>query len=293
LLVQERKISEELKNLLALEKGKVEKLDQELAKSKETTCSLKGSIVTLQGQHDVLLKTHQDLEVQFDALWSSTSKTTTNNEASKSQVSVETCDEQIAQENDHLKREVKKLELEVNKLKKKAKVQPPQDNHNNMVKKVEKEKPASKIASQPPKKQVQKEKDEKVEYARSVFLNARRPHIKSGIGYKNGDKHNSRVNTKGQEFIKFIKANVQQEEKQSIKTTNNVSYSYANASHVSHMPYHDFYASYVLMRNKIDKIIALHLGLHHKRSKTCVWVPKCLVTNLRGPNQTWVPKTKA
>jgi hypothetical protein len=40
------------------------------------------------------------------------------------------------------------------------------------------------IASQPLKKQVQKERDEKVEYARSVFLNARRPHIKSGIGYK-------------------------------------------------------------------------------------------------------------
>jgi hypothetical protein len=31
---------------------------------------------------------------------------------------VETCDEVIGQENDHLKREVKKLELEVNKLKK-------------------------------------------------------------------------------------------------------------------------------------------------------------------------------
>jgi hypothetical protein len=34
LLVQERKISEELKKLLTLEKGKVEKVDQELAKSK-------------------------------------------------------------------------------------------------------------------------------------------------------------------------------------------------------------------------------------------------------------------
>jgi hypothetical protein len=55
--------------------------------------------------------------------------------------------------------------------------------------------------------------DKKVEYVRSVFLNARRPHIKSGIGYRNGEKHNSRVNTKGQEFIKFTKANVQQEKK--------------------------------------------------------------------------------
>jgi hypothetical protein len=87
------------------------------------------------------------------------------------------------------------------------------------------------------------EKDEKIEYARSVFLNVRRSHIKSGIGYTSGDKHNSRVNTKGQEFIKFTKANVPREKKQSIKTTNNASYSYANASHVSHMSYHDFDAS--------------------------------------------------
>jgi hypothetical protein len=97
----------------------------------------------------------------------------------------------------------------VNNLKKKAKVQPPQDNRSNMVKKLEKEKTALKISSQPSKKQVQNEKDEKVEYARSVLLNARIPHIKNGIGYKNGDKHKSRVNTKGQEFIKFTKANVQ------------------------------------------------------------------------------------
>jgi hypothetical protein len=47
LLVQERKISEELKKLLSLEKGKVEKLDQKLAKSRETTCSLKISIDAL------------------------------------------------------------------------------------------------------------------------------------------------------------------------------------------------------------------------------------------------------
>jgi hypothetical protein len=68
------------------------------------------------------------------------------------------------------------------------------------------------------------------------------------------------VNTKGQEFIKFIKANVQQEKKQSIKTTNNVSYPYTNTSHVSHMSYHDFDASYVLMRNKLKKLLLYMLG---------------------------------
>jgi hypothetical protein len=205
---------------------------------------------------------------------------------------VETCDEAIGQENDYFKREVKKVELEVNKLKKQAKVQPPKDNRSNIVKKLEKRRTAPNISSQQPKKQVQHQKDEMIEYARSVFLNARRPHIKSGIGYKNSDKHNSRVNTRGHEFIKFTKANIQQEKKPSIETTNNASYSYNNASHVSHMSYHNFDASYVPMRNKFDKIIALHVGPHHKRSMT-LWVPKCFVTNLRGHNQTWVPKTKA
>jgi hypothetical protein len=61
------------------------------------------------------------------------------------------------------------------------------------------------------------------------------------------------MNTRGQEFIKFTKANIQHEKKQSIKTTNNDSYSYVNASHVSHMSYHDFDASYMLMRNKFKK----------------------------------------
>jgi hypothetical protein len=154
------------------------------------------------------------------------------------------------------------------------------------VKKLQKGKTVPKIASQPSKKQVQNEKDEKVEYARSVFLNARRAHIKSGIDNKNGDKHNSTVNTKDQEFIKFTKANIQQEKKQNIKTINNASYLYTNASHVSHMTYHDFDASYVLMRNKLKKIIILHVGPRHKRSKTYVWVSNCLLTNLKGPNQT-------
>jgi hypothetical protein len=214
-------------------------------------------------------------------------------------VLVESCDEAIEKENDHLKREVKRFETEVNNLKKQTKVQPPQHNYSNMVKKLEKGRTTPKIASQQQSKQVHHKKEEKdsmdenVEYARSAYLNARRPHTKSGIGYKTGDKHNTKVNTNSQQFIKFTKANIQQDKKQAIKTTNNTSFSYkfnANVSHVSHMSYLDFDASYVLMRNKIGKVIALHIGPHNKRSKTCVWVSKCLATNLRGPNQTWVPQ---
>jgi hypothetical protein len=100
-------------------------------------------------------------------------------------------------------------------------------------------------------------------------MNVRISHIKNGIGYKTSNQHNTRVNTKVQEFIKFTKGNVQQEKKQSIKTTNKVSYSYANASHVSHMSYHDFDASY--------KIVVLHVGPHHKRLEACVGCPSALL----------------
>jgi hypothetical protein len=63
LLIEERKSNEEFKKLLALEKSKFEKLDQELAQSKETTSSLESSIGALRDQHDVFQKIHQDLKV--------------------------------------------------------------------------------------------------------------------------------------------------------------------------------------------------------------------------------------
>jgi hypothetical protein len=144
------------------------------------------------------------------------------------------------------------------------------------VNKLEKGKTVPKLASQQQVKPTQHKKqekanvDEKIEYARSAFLNARRPHIKNGIGYKSGDKHNSRVKSNGKEFIKFNKAQVQQGKKQSNNNNNHISH----ASHVSHMSYHDFDASYFLMRNKFGRVVALYDGTHHKRSKTCVWVPK-------------------
>jgi hypothetical protein len=59
------------------------------------------------------------------------------------------------------------------------------------------------------------------------------------------------------------------------------------------MSYHDFDASFVLIRNKFGKIVVLYVGPNHKKSKTYVWVPKCLVTNMRGPKQIWVPENKA
>jgi hypothetical protein len=118
--------------------------------------------------------------VQFDALLKSTSKPSNNNEASTSQVTVEICDEKVAQENDQLMLEVKRLEQMVSELVKQAKVRPPQDNRRNMVNKVEKGSNFTKRASQqsikaqPLKRQQKGIEDEKIKYARSAYLNARR-----------------------------------------------------------------------------------------------------------------------
>jgi hypothetical protein len=54
----------------------------------------------------------------------------------------------------------------------------------------------------------------------------------------------------------------------------------------------NFDASYVLT-NKSGKVVAKYVGAKHKGSKTCVWVPKVLVSNVKGPKTVWVPKNKA
>jgi hypothetical protein len=232
--------------------------------------------------------------VQFDALWSSTSNPSNNNEASIGQMSMKTCDEAIAQENDYLKLEVKRFEQMVSELLKQAKVRLSQDNRRNMVNKLEKCSTVIKQASQqsnkaqPLKKQQKSIEEEKLEYTRSVYLNARRPHIKNGIEHKVGDKHNSKVNNNGKEFIKFIKGNSNQV-KQDNKETNHSSYTSNVDANATYMRYHAFDAAYVLMKNKFCTVVALYVGPHHKKHKTCVWVPKVLVTNMNRPKQVWVP----
>jgi hypothetical protein len=53
-----------------------------------------------------------------------------------------------------------------------------------------------------------------------------------------------------------------------------------------------FDVSYILT-NKSGKVVAKYVGAKHKGSKTCVWVPKVLVSNVKGPKTVWVPKNKA
>jgi hypothetical protein len=44
---------------------------------------------------------------------------------------------------------------------------------------------------------------------------------------------------------------------------------------------------------KNAKVVARKLETKCKGEKTCIWVPKVIVTNLAGPNKSWVPKAQA
>jgi hypothetical protein len=56
--------------------------------------------------------------------------------------------------------------------------------------------------------------------------------------------------------------------------------------------YHACNTSFAICR-KNKKVIGRKLGARCKGDKTCIWVPKTIVTNLVGPNKSWVPKTQA
>jgi hypothetical protein len=65
-----------------------------------------------------------------------------------------------------------------------------------------------------------------------------------------------------------------------------------DASNEHSISFKTFDASFVLT-NKSGKVVAKYVGGKHKSPKTCVWVPKLLVSNVKGPKTVWVPKDKA
>jgi hypothetical protein len=65
----------------------------------------------------------------------------------------------------------------------------------------------------------------------------------------------------------------------------------ANTSNEHNISFKTFDASYVLT-NKSGKVVSKYVGGKHKSPKTCVWVPKVFVSNVKGPKTVWVPKNK-
>jgi uncharacterized protein YjcR len=172
--------------------------------------------------------------------------------------------------------------------------------------------------------------NEKFKFARSMLYNGRRPGIKDGIGFQQGT--NVKLNTPKRLSI-FVKGKapmVQDNEGYILYPAgypeHKIRRIHARKSHsVSHhafmykneasssrqstliklpkrksptvsnepiISFKIFDASYVLT-NKSGKVVAKYVGAKHKGSKTCVWVPKVLVSNVKGPKTIWVPKNKA
>jgi hypothetical protein len=172
--------------------------------------------------------------------------------------------------------------------------------------------------------------NEKFKFARSMLYNGRRPGIKDGIGFQQGDNVKLNAPKKLSNLVKgkapmaqdnegyilypvgypehkirriharkphnvshhaFMYKNVASSSRQSthVKLPKNKTPTASNEPNVS---FKTFDASYVLT-NKSGKIVAKYVGGKHKGSKTCVWVPKVLVSNVKGPKTVWVPKNKA
>jgi hypothetical protein len=174
--------------------------------------------------------------------------------------------------------------------------------------------------------------NEKFKFARSMLYNGRRPGIKDGIGFQHGNQSNVKLNAPKRlsNFVKGKAPMVQDSEGNILYPANypehkirkiharkphivsHHAFMYKNEAsssrHTTHvkMPrkkipaasnehnvsFKTFDASYVLT-NKSDKVVAKYVGGKHKSSKTCVWVPKVLISNVKGPNTVWVPKNKA
>jgi 3D (Asp-Asp-Asp) domain-containing protein len=172
--------------------------------------------------------------------------------------------------------------------------------------------------------------NEKFKFARSMLYSGRRPGIKDGIGFQQGSNVKLNAPKKLSNFAKGKAPMVQYNEGYILypadypehkirriraKKSHSVShhaFMYKNeasssrhsthikmpkkktptASNEANISFKTFDASYVLT-NKSGKVVAKYVGGKHKGSKTCVWVPKVLVSNVKGPKTVWVPKNKA
>jgi hypothetical protein len=162
--------------------------------------------------------------------------------------------------------------------------------------------------------------NEKFKFAKSMLYSGRRPGIKDGIGFQQGDNVKLNVPKRLSNFVKGKAPMVQDNEGYILYPTgypeHKIRKIHSRKSHSS--PHHAFMykseasssrqsthaklpkkktpiasnepnisfktfdASYVLT-NKSGKVVSKYVGGKHKGSKTCVWVPKVLVSNVKGP----------
>ena len=157
-----------------------------------------------------------------------------------------------------------------------------------------------------------------------MLYNGRRPGIKDGIGFQRGD--NVKLNAPPKRLSNFVKgkapmpqdnegyilypagypeSKIRRIHSRKSHSGSNHAFIYKSETSSSRQSTHaklpkkkthsvsfkTFDASYVLT-NKSGKVVAKYVGGKHKGSKACVWAPKVLVSNVKGPKTVWVPKIK-
>jgi hypothetical protein len=167
---------------------------------------------------------------------------------------------------------------------------------------------------------------DKPKFARDAYTVGRHPSIKDGLGFRKETKNLTSQRTpvlnkeKGKAFMasssqknhayiydrKFTRRAHNDRCYDHAMIASSSTYDYgrnrSRRNHdVSHAPrrvcndpttvYHTCNTSFVLLC-KNAKVVARKLGSKCKGDKTCIWVPKVIVTNLVGPNKSWVPKTQ-
>jgi hypothetical protein len=171
--------------------------------------------------------------------------------------------------------------------------------------------------------------NEEFKFARSMLYNGRRPGIKDVIGFLQGSNVKLNAPKRLSNFVKgkalmaqdnegyilylagYPEHNIRRIHARKSHSVFHHAFMYKNeassssqsthvklpkktptASNEPNVSFKTFDASYVLT-NKSGKVVAKYVGGKHKGSKTCVWVPKLLVSNVKGPKTVWVPKNKA
>jgi hypothetical protein len=155
--------------------------------------------------------------------------------------------------------------------------------------------------------------NEKFKFARSMLYKGRRPSIKDGVGFQHGSQDREGYILYPKNYPEHNIRRIHARQSHSIAHQayiykNEASSSRLHTSHakVGKMPkkkiidasnepklsFKTFDASYVLT-SKSGRVVPKYVGGRHKSPKTCVWVSKVLISNVKGPKTIWVPKDKA
>ena len=121
-----------------------------------------------------------------------------------------------------------------------------------------------------------------------LLINQKGGVAKEGVGYvpdsKNKKKNDNikRPPPLMQTFVKEGESASEEKKKNNVKKGNVTPPNKAG----------DFNPSYVLCRASDGHVYAKFVGSLHEYIEWSIWVPKTLVTNIKGPITKWVPKTK-